>query len=84
MYLDFARELKKLWNLKVTVIATVIGELETHLILSSHLKINRWTSLNKECLIIGFNMTFVTLLTDWSFWKVPVHSDFFQIPTFYI
>ena len=26
-YLDFTRELKKLWNMKVTVIPTVIGPL---------------------------------------------------------
>ena len=28
-YLDFARELKKLWNMKVTVIPVVIGALGT-------------------------------------------------------
>ena len=28
-YLDFARELKKLWNIKVTIIPIVIGALGT-------------------------------------------------------
>ena len=28
-YLDFARELKKLWNMKVTIIPIVIGAFET-------------------------------------------------------
>ena len=28
-YLDLARELKKLWNMKVTVISTVIGTVGT-------------------------------------------------------